>query len=150
MTIRSTTTMAPSVPRPCCDKDTPALDPQHLTPSSPPPPRHQNGSNDTPREDPIIAYFPLGTILRLRQEAQRRRPGSALHSALHVGQARHDLSVAEGKWGLELESRQEVPPPPAAQALSNPVHRYTSAICPSIWLQGLGLTFVHHLKGGSF
>ena len=126
LTIRSTTTVAPVCRGPAVT-DAPASDTQHLTPSSPPAP-HQNGSNDTPRERHHYHLFPTGRYSGsetgrhpLGFTAQEAELSSALSTSL--GQARHDLSMAEGKWGLELDSRREVlPPPPAAQALSQPVH----------------------------
>jgi len=136
--------------------DAPASDAQHLTPSSPPPPRHQNGSNDTPRERHHYHLFPTGRYSGsetgrhpLGFTAQEAELSSALSTSL--GQARHDLSMAEGKWGLELDSRREVlSPPPAAQALSQPVHPpLPASLPPSVppsGCPGARLTFVHHLK----
>ena len=133
--------------------DTPASDTQHLTPSSPPPHDIRMAPTTHLERDAIITLFPTGRYSG--SERGRHPPGftaqeAELSSALStsVGQARRDLSVDEGKWGPELEFRQEVlPPPPAAQALSQPVHPPGSRhLVPPSGCPGACLTFVHHLK----
>ena len=100
----------------------------------------------TERDTVIACFLQDDTQAETEGTAQEAELSSALSTS--VGQARHDLSVAEGKWGLELQSRREVlPPPPAAQALSQPVH--PPPLPPSVppsGCPGAGLTFVHHLK----